>query len=87
MLYIVLLRDETVNVAQTHDIWIDIHPFVDLCQGGRDNEPSKMNGVYDDRRRATQASLPHIHIYPRPYGYLANFLLKDHNHAPTVPVT
>src|SRR5438309_10714887 len=45
---------------------------------GRDNETSKMNGV----RRATQASLPHIHIHTRPYGCLANFFLKDHNRVP-----
>src|SRR6266566_4683395 len=45
---------------------------------GRDNETSKMNGV----RRATQASLLHIHIHPRPYGCLANFFLKDHNRVP-----
>src|SRR5438309_1803442 len=58
MLYIVLLGDETVNLAQTHDIWIDIHPFVDVCQGGRDNELSKMKRICRDAIDRVQASVP-----------------------------
>src|SRR6266581_3325952 len=58
MLYIVLLGDETVNLAQTHDIWIDNHPFVDVCQGGRDNELSKMKRICRDAIYRVQAPVP-----------------------------
>src|SRR2546421_2923275 len=87
MLYIVLLRDETVNVAQTHDIWIDIHPFVDLCQGGRDNEPSKMKWGYRDAIDRVQARF-HVRRggrdQSRPYILIPDSFVHDHNHAPTI---